>query len=232
MINAYADFGNSFLKIEFDDDVYRFNYNQTVEIIRFLEQKGIETVYFSSVNKSKSNQYEKLSCFESIEDKIDNSGIDFTEISGMGSDRKLGLIGAASIFEQALVTIDCGSAITINFLNNNKSFGGFIIPGLELRLKSLSQLDALENYEADFVEFGKAFTSENAIRIGVLYELAGGITSLINQYSEFLNIQPKNFVITGGNAEIINKALFELNFSVNLKPNLNLIGIKTIINNE
>lgn len=228
MKTAYADFGNSRLKLLFNGNIEFFDLkNDTRSIKEFIHNNSIGKIYYSSVNKSLSNNLINDK-FIDAEKFIANSKIDFSEISGMGFDRKLGLIAANQMFESPICTIDCGSAITINCLKSNKCLGGFIIPGLGLRYSSLAKLDALPYIKAEYSEFDIGKNTNDAILNGVLYELAFGIRSIISEVEFQQNIKIKNAIITGGDSAILHKTLINIDISVILKDNLNLEGIKIL----
>lgn len=224
---AYTDFGNSRIKILFEEDVNSFEYSRSDEFLKYLELNKIDKIYYSSVNTTQSNQIIDSRFFDSKK-YLDNSEIDFSNIKGMGFDRKIGLIAAKEKFQTPLCTIDCGSAITVNFLEANKCLGGFIIPGLKLRYKSLSELDALPEIDPKFSDLKLAENTSDAILIGVLYELCFGLKSLIKEIQKKHKIEFKNIIITGGDSAIIHKCLSVLDFWVILQKNLNLLGIKIL----
>jgi type III pantothenate kinase len=231
MKKAFADFGNSRIKLLFEDIVFFFDYHSFSELHQFLINNNISQIYYSSVNRSKSDLIinEK---FIDAEPLLPKSNINFSSISGMGFDRKIGLIAANNLYDSPLCTIDCGSAITINFLQDRLCLGGFIIPGLGLRYKSLANLDALPDIQASFDDFSIGKTTQEAILIGVLYELCLGIVSIIKKSEQNHNFRLKNIILTGGDAPIIHKCLSVLDFWVILHHNLNLSGIRILSENN
>lgn len=89
----------------------------------------------------------------------------------LGSDRVAAAIGAVALFPgEALLVVDAGTAVTIDFISSDGTFsGGNIAPGMTLRFESLrSATSRLPLVEADgeLPEFGE--DTETAIRCGVV----------------------------------------------------------------
>ena len=115
----------------------------------------------------------------------------------LGGDRLAAAIGANSFFpNENLVAFDFGTAITINFVDENNRFvGGNISPGLAMRFKSLHDytnglplLTAPENAD----ETGQS--TKSAIEAGVVNGIIGEITSYIIKYPD------RRIIFTGGDA--------------------------------
>lgn len=59
---------------------------------------------------------------------------------GLGTDRMLAAIAAAKLHGQPVVTIDIGSAVTVDFVDSEGVFrGGIILAGAGMRLRALAQ---------------------------------------------------------------------------------------------
>lgn len=76
----------------------------------------------------------------------------YQDPSKMGVDRWLAMIAAYKAVNKAVVVIDCGSAITVDYLSaEGKHQGGYIIPGLRLMRESLLQNTAQVRFEKDHI---------------------------------------------------------------------------------
>ncbi len=236
------EFGNSRLKIVTDEQVQFVDYsfldlsnddlnlilNQVNAILNKLEYK---IIYYSSVNFNLSNFVSSKIEMENINNLIDNLMIDFSEIEGMGIDRKLGLIAAGTFIGNNVVTIDCGTAQTYNIMIKNKCEGGFITPGLHTRINSIfTKTNIKEIKSRDFnLNFGKN-TKEaiyNGVFFGIIEEIYGVINIIKSEY-----LADIKFVMTGGNSSIIFNALNKNDFSLILQTNLVTDGIKVLLSKK
>jgi type III pantothenate kinase len=127
----------------------------------------------------------------------------------LGVDRLAAAVGAQHLFPRRnCLIIDCGTAITIDFLSRSGEFlGGNISPGLQLRFKALQQFTARlpmgdrSDETADIGTDTRAAIAAGVCR-GALLELEG----YIGQYPAYLPL------LTGGDvfyfAEKIKKPIF------------------------
>jgi type III pantothenate kinase len=127
----------------------------------------------------------------------------------LGSDRLAAAIGVNYFFPNTnLIIFDFGTAITIDFVDNDNNYlGGNISPGLSVRLKSLNFFTnklPLVSIPAKIAEIGT--TTTEAIETGVVRGIIGETMSYINKYSEH-----KKFFTGGDNfyfAEKIKSPIF------------------------
>lgn len=237
----FIDIGNSRLKYSIDEyfdsiDYNSSNFNQLFEAI--LKKNSIVNIYLSSVNSIIEQIVFDFAIKYSIKTtKIENviesqTIIDFMQVENMGIDRKLGLLGALTYCQSPLITIDCGTALTINYLNEvNICKGGVIFAGLHTQLKALSDVtDKLKNYEFFDTKDKIGLNTKDALSLGVLYSIIGGIKEFFHQNN--LLKEKINVIITGGYSETIFSVLSKSENSVILKKNLVLDGIIYLISNQ
>ena len=131
----------------------------------------------------------------------------------LGSDRWLALIAARTRSEKALCVIDCGSAVTIDVLNEeNVHLGGFITPGLSLLRKTLGQntsklpLMIDDDFSSNDSSAYYATNTHDAISAGTLYQLSAYLEHIIAEIKIDVcdNIE---CIITGGDAIIAQKLI-------------------------
>jgi type III pantothenate kinase len=145
----------------------------------------------------------------------------------LGMDRIASAVGASYIFPgKNILVIDTGTAITVDFINDEKKYlGGNIIPGMAIRFKALHEYTnrlPLVKAKNEFPLLGNS--TETAIRAGVLngiiFEIEGYIDELKNKYPQL------TVVMTGGDAEF-----FAKHIKSNIFVDLNLIfaGLNRII---
>ncbi len=122
--------------------------------------------------------------------------------STLGTDRLASVIGGYYISgkKNPVLCIDCGTAITYDFINSRGEYlGGNISPGLDLRFRSLHDYTGrlpLVNINGQTPELGDS--THTAIRSGVKIGIINEINGYIDKYQEkFPNIY---IYFTGGNS--------------------------------
>lgn len=77
----------------------------------------------------------------------------YQDPSKMGVDRWLAMIAAYKRVNKAVVVVDCGSAVTVEYLSDKgEHLGGYIIPGLRLMRESLLKNTAQVRFEKQSAE--------------------------------------------------------------------------------
>ena len=141
-----------------------------------------------------------------------------------GQDRFLAACAAFSLYQQACVVVDVGTAVTVDFVDGAGVFqGGAIAPGARMSLLALSRgtaaLPEIELRAPLEDPFGR--NSVQAILNGVFYSVRGLVRILTERYAEAYEAYPL-VVVTGGDAELLfaDDELVERTV-----PDLTLIGI-------
>lgn len=232
------DIGNSAIKIYSNGEVIRLSYRTEwlTEINTFFKSLEHQHTLFviSSVNDEKfniiksiieQNPFHKLLL---VLELLQNQRIiDLSEIEGIGSDRVLGLIGALQYALPPLITIDCGTATTMNFLaDNNVCKGGTIMPGIFTQFRSLVEnTNKLKTIKLIKPEQLLGKNTNQSISSGILNGTIGAIHNFITQLQSQEDKQIAVF-LTGGNAFWIADEL-QLRFPhLQIVPTLVLDGIK------
>lgn len=170
----------------------------------------------------------------SIGDKF-NLKINYETPDTLGMDRVCSAVGALAIAtrekllteNQYLITIDLGTATTVNIVSPEKEFlGGLIAPGIFTMLKSLNEKTAqLPLPDLNTYKGLVGNSTHSSIISGVVNSTVGLISETINQ----LRIASNGFLLliyaTGGNAKYI---LPHLNYEVLFEEALVLKGLKVI----
>ena len=138
-----------------------------------------------------------ISAISSVEDfGVKNS---YLQPQKLGVDRWLCLIASYHTYQQSLWVVDCGTAVTMDFIDEDGAHkGGVITAGLHLMKASLS------NNTQDLALVNKNYSlalaqqTDKAISSGTLYAVIGLIKCLLNDY-------PSNalLILTGGDADKI-----------------------------
>lgn len=136
----------------------------------------------------------------------------------LGVDRWLCLIATRCFYPQAAWIVDCGTAITVDFLDaNGLHGGGLIAPGLTLMKKSLLQNTATLNFSPHSYKPELANLTEAAIFSGTLYAAVGLIEQALKTQADSAVL-----LLTGGDAQIIS---LHLSHSFIIEPDLVLKGL-------
>ncbi|MEQ1636777.1 MAG: type III pantothenate kinase [Methylococcales bacterium] len=123
----------------------------------------------------------------------------YLEPEKLGVDRWLALLAVRQLYQQPACVIDCGTAITVDFMNaQGQHLGGVISPGLTLMKRALAsgteQLSYAENtYTAELAKHTQA-----AIYSGTLYAAVGLIEKSLNRQEGRFKV-----FMTGGDAAVI-----------------------------
>jgi len=142
----------------------------------------------------------------------------------LGEDRLAAAIGAAALYPgKPVLSIDCGTCIKYNLVNQNAVFeGGAISPGLRMRFKALhhftDKLPLVEPSDESIDLIGKS--TANSILSGVIIGASTEIDGVIQEYKN--RIAELVVVITGGDAPFFAKRLKNKIFA---QPNLVLTGM-------
>lgn len=233
-----ADFGNSRVKIVTNKGIVAYEYGSS-ELDSFLDNvdtKNKVRFCYSSVNKVDSNEIvEKLKDkgleAVNIADIIDKSyPIDFTGVTGMGTDRKLSLLAVHKLSDSPTVTVDCGTAITVNLLDEeNKCTGGVIFPGYYTQAKALKEftsgLPLIKEIVQNELKYGD--NTDDAIRNGIMNSIIGGIVYTI-QNSPFSAVP--DIFITGGYGKHLINGLSKYYPNVIHDEHLVLKGMEQLLN--
>ncbi len=214
------DIGNSRLKAFDGSELVAIEYGQTCvsELKEYL--RAYDNIYayaaLSAVNASKKDIFleliSDLDSFTLIEAKellSQYAHFKYDHISGIGSDRLLGLQGALQVSPAPVITIDCGTAITVNCINKDSvCVGGAIMPGAYTQLLSLTEHTDL-NVPRNLTQTPAAGkTTNDAILSGIVHGISGAIERITNLIiKEELNGEQPEIYLTGGYAKEIEQLL-------------------------
>lgn len=134
----------------------------------------------------------------------------YTEPSQLGADRWAALIGAWYKVKGAACVVDCGTALTIDVLDNHGlHLGGLIVPGLELMGLALEHGAQAISFEAEAMKPGPkglGHTSGECIRNGSLQAAAGLVERVMNDLELRAGESPQ-CLVTGGDGPCLVKQL-------------------------
>lgn len=147
----------------------------------------------------------------------------------LGRDRMAGAVGAFELYGKPILSIDAGTCITFDFVNENGEYvGGAISPGIEMRLRAMHQFTG----KLPLVNFNKNISTVQLIGKNT-HEclLAGAINGAIFEIEKSIEHYQKQYpelkiVICGGDAAFLAK---ELKNSIFADPLLVLKGLNIIL---
>ena len=233
MTNLIIDIGNTTLKAAFAEGVelgqtHRYQGERILEFIKELTLiKRPYVMIVSNVRvfedefyKNLEKECEKLVVLnEKTKLQIENR---YLTPSTLGPDRLAAAVAAAELFPgKNSIIFDFGTALTIDFVSENREFlGGNISLGLRTRFKALNrytqQLPLLEN--PDEISLVGRDTNE-AIESGVVLGLIFEVEGYISRFPEH------TFIFTGGDAIYFAE---KLKSSIFVVYNLVLMGLARI----
>jgi type III pantothenate kinase len=140
-----------------------------------------------------------------------------------GVDRILNIAAAYEQIEAACVVVDAGSAITIDFCNDNGDFlGGAILPGAQIMLDAMHAHTAkLPAVKLEVPDGPIGTNTEQAMLHGVYHGIRGAVKELVENYATELTRWPE-VIATGGDAKVLFDG-WELIHAVS--PDLTLYGV-------
>ncbi len=140
----------------------------------------------------------------------------------LGIDRLANVAASQSLFRNlTTLTIDCGTCITYDLLENGEKYlGGIISPGWEMRLKAMqaftAKLPLAENKKTSLIGNDTITCLQSGAYNGLIKEIEGLIDAFSMQYSNLTTI------LTGGDALTLQDSIKKPIFA---RPNLQLEGL-------
>ncbi len=153
----------------------------------------------------------------------------YMEPETLGSDRIAALLGARSLCQGDVVVVDCGTAVTVDWLDREEHFrGGVIFPGLSLLNDVLTERTA--KVSAGFMrlpvpESVLGTSTDSCIASGVHFGLAGAIDRFVAEIKQARSNKQGAFEVflTGGDAERLHPFIQS---QMTHEPNLVLFGLR------
>jgi type III pantothenate kinase len=236
-MNIAIDIGNSSVKAGvFDNEklveVFRYEKINKKQLEAITNQYNIENSIVASVQKEDPDSIEEIkSVLKNVMKLNHNTPLpienQYTTPETLGLDRIAAAVGGYTLFPDSNVLIfDIGTAITIDFITNNKKYiGGNISPGLNMRFKALNNYTDKLPYLTQNNTFGLlGSNTHEAIVSGVQNGLVFEINQYIKEFKEkHKKIKP---ILTGGDANFFDN---KLNYRIFVEQNLVLIGLNEIL---
>ena len=145
------------------------------------------------------------------------------DVENAGLDRLLGAIGAMSTTPPPLITVDCGTAITVNAIGPDRTFlGGVIFAGLATQLFALNkQTSGIPEYQYEEPQTVFGIGTRDAVLAGVTAAAVGGVTEAIrNMQRTLFNNTAIPIVVSGGQGAHIVAGLQANGFTVSYNAHI------------
>lgn len=144
--------------------------------------------------------------------------------TSLGADRWAALVAARARLPGAACVVDCGTALTIDALDQNGVYrGGVILPGLALMRAALLRTQGVRDVVGD-AGSTLALSTADGVAAGILFGLAGAIDRILDEQAALLGATTQ-VLITGGDAPPL---LALLRHGVQHAPDLVLEGVARI----
>lgn len=158
--------------------------------------------------------------------------IDYKSTDTLGADRIAAAVGARDILPTGnLLVIDAGTCITLDIVEGLTFRGGNIVPGINLRFKSMHEFthalprESLNPAGEAIPYFGRS-TAE-ALKSGVLYGIIAEIEMTFRHAHGLFGVN--HIMLTGGDAPILLPLLEKLNLPVTHCKSPVLTGLLKIL---
>lgn len=231
-----VDQGNSLLKLTLlvgdqPREACRFPSDALEDVFSVLERWRPECGAFCSVGKIDSRFVESLRIFLDGRLLILSRttrlpvGIDYSTPETLGLDRIVLAAGAAMLYKGSDVMVaDAGTAVTLDLVDSSPTFcGGRITPGIRLRFESLHvHTSALPLVDSDGPVPVLGYSTDTAIRSGVVAGLADEITETFRRYKESYGCE--RLVLTGGDAGLLSGRI-NIRIPADHVPDLMALGL-------
>ena len=141
----------------------------------------------------------------------------------VGTDRIVSAAAAFAVVEDAVVIADFGTAVTIDFVDEDGVFlGGVIAPGFDVSAEALKKATAkLPKVKVSKPADPIGRNTQQAINSGLYYSAIGLLETIVRRYAEEIGKWPHT-IITGGAAGTIKD---DCEFVDSWVPNLTVRGV-------
>jgi len=242
---AAIDVGNSRVKIHHDDVFLSFPYDKEwKKNVQHHFRDRVQKRYIiglSSVNHKQTTAIVKVLQRITGHQVVNahtllmrnESLLSLSKIENAGIDRMLGAIGAIAKFTLPVVTIDCGTAVTVNAVSTDRQFlGGVIFAGLNTQLFGLSkQTVAIQEMRYTPATEVVGVNTTQCLMSGVTNSVVGGICQTISSYTQVFGKAKPTVVLTGGEAPMLIDRLTTADLNIHHEPHLVTDGILSLVAN-
>ena len=131
--------------------------------------------------------------------------IDLDNAREVGADRVAGAVGAIDRYGAPVITVDFGTATTVDLVDDRGRFrGGAIAVGVGVGAEALvKSTSALRRVELSEPTHSVGRNTVEAVQSGMVYGFAGLVDGLVRRMRDDAGIEPSAVVATGGFASLV-----------------------------
>lgn len=220
MRNLWLDIGNTRLKYWITDGKTIVDYfaelhlqspaDLLLGLLQYLKEQKLDTIGISSVLDQRNNQrialtLQNLNCpihFAKVQKTYANFTCGYDDIRQLGVDRWLQMLATAEP-EKSFCIVGCGTALTIDLIEDMNHLGGYIIPNLYLQRDSLIQnTKGIKIPNSAFKNLTPGHNTVDCVHHGILLGLVSSIEKIMQQKPN------QQLILTGGDAQIFADHLY------------------------
>lgn len=240
MIRAcYIDIGNSRIKLWLCEGVnvvasHAVWHRQSLDLLNaelpVAFYQPIDFIGVSSVLDESTNQQLTILCLSIWRIKpsfahtdVSSLGVKcaYAEPKLLGIDRWLNVLAVAG--QQPACIVSCGTALTIDIVNNNDHLGGYILPGMKLQLSSLIQgTQRVRPHDIKQTSLALGKSTSEAVHHGILF-MSIAVIEKAYATARQMSDQHVSLILTGGDAEHLSP---HLQIDHDIMPELLLLGLQ------
>ena len=180
---------------------------------------GVSSVLGQAVNNHVAESLERLQKpfeFAQVHAKHALMSSDYNPAQ-LGVDRWLQMLGIIEPSKKQCV-IGCGTAVTIDLVDQGHHLGGYIFPSIYLQRESLfSGTRQISIIDGTFDSIDSGTNTQDAVHHGLMLSIVGAINETIHRYPQF------EITMTGGDAHTFEP---HLSASVEIRQDLVLAGLQ------
>lgn len=233
------EIGNTRCKFLDGSIIYYSSYeNLTFLQFRLSQLTKHKKIYYSSVNSTKLEVIKQLlpeskDNFVNVHNFITSQCIrNFNECTHIGADRLFGVLGAKKHAKNAIISVDCGTATTINYYTKQSEFkGGMIFPGYMTQKYSILSKTGIQLQSNQSQNNKLSLLTSDAIHYGIISNTCGAILLAVQEITQ-IESQSPTVVITGGNYHYFFNKLNTMNIIHKFDPFLVLRGMVSVLPEE
>lgn len=155
----------------------------------------------------------------------------YEEPERLGVDRWLAVVAAYHKYQSAVLVVDAGSALTVDFVDHTgQHSGGYILPGLGLMKEALRKDTSGVLFEGVKPRLGLGHNTLAAVSGGLSAALVGAIQQAVNEVVQHYT-QPFVIILTGGDTLFVESLLSSVDnaYIVHKEPELVLDGLALVL---
>lgn len=241
---AGIDVGNSRVKIHHDDVFLSFPYDKEwKKNVQHHFRDHVSRRYLiglSSVNPKQTTAIVKV--LQRIPGHLvinahsllmrNDQLLSLGKVENAGIDRMLGAIGAMTKVQPPIITVDCGTAVTVNLVSADHFFlGGVIFAGLSTQLFGLAkQTAAIPETKYIPPTNNMGVNTMQCLMAGVTSSVIGGVLRTVRAYmADELKSKDVSVIVTGGESQQVLEALKAEGFRTEFHQHMVTDGILALL---